>query len=58
MFFKKHLQIDFFCLTLQIHFLKNRPGNEKDIVCLSREYMPKSDGGIRDERLGEECRVG
>lgn len=46
------------CYTGENEATRERECNEKDTFCVSWEYLPQSDGRIRDEGLGEESGAG
>lgn len=50
---KKHIYLAFRAICTTFAGKKSKE-DEKDSVCMSREYMPEPDGGIRDERHGRE----
>ena len=45
------------CYTEEKEVTQESESDEKDTLCVSRQYLPQSDGGVRNEGLGEEGRA-
>ena len=42
------------CYTEEKEISQECESDEKDTLCVSRQYLPQPDGGVRDERFGQE----
>ena len=42
------------CYTEEKEVTQESESDEKDTLCVSRQYLPQPDGGVRDEGLGQE----
>ena len=45
------------CYTGEKEITQESEWNEKDTLCVSRQYLPQSDGGVRNEGFGQEGRA-
>ena len=45
------------CYTEEKEISQESESDEKDTLCVPRQHLPQSDGGVRDEGLGEEGRT-
>lgn len=45
------------CYTGEKEISQESESDEKDTLCVSRQYLPQPDGGVHDEGLGEEGRA-